>query len=63
MHTSVQRTCHFLTLVRAIEGAEADLIDGAIGRIRARLIELEAPADSVESWDMRTLESVDAEEE
>jgi hypothetical protein len=36
------------------EGSEAALIDRAVGRIRARLIELEAPGDSVEGWDART---------
>lgn len=50
---------HWSALVQSVlpgaEGSEAALIERAVGRIRARLIELEAPADSVESWDARTL--------
>jgi hypothetical protein len=55
---------HWSTLVQSVlpgaEGSEAALIERAVGRIRARLIELEAPGDTVESWDARTLRAPNA---
>jgi hypothetical protein len=37
------------------EGSEVSLVERAVSRIRARLIELEAPNDTVEAWDAYTL--------
>ena len=50
------------TILLGAEGTEGELIDSAVGSIRGRLIGLEAPGDSVESWDARTVRGADKEE-
>jgi hypothetical protein len=42
------------------EGSEVALIERAVARVRARLIELEALGESVECWDARTLRMPEA---
>lgn len=47
------------TLLQSIllnaEGSEVSVVERAVARIRARLIELEAPSDTVAAWDSYTL--------
>lgn len=43
------------SILISAEGAEVDIVERAVARIRARLIELEAPADTVSAWDSYTL--------
>jgi hypothetical protein len=49
------------SILLGAEGSEVAVVERAIARIRARLIELEAPLDTVEAWDANTLS--DSEEE
>jgi len=48
-----------VTLLQSIllnaEGAEVSVVKRAVVRIRTRLIELEAPSDTVAAWDAYTV--------
>jgi hypothetical protein len=43
------------SILLGAEGSEVAVVERAIARIRARLIELEAPTDTVQTWDAKTL--------